>query len=48
MCDLSGAADLRFVSPALLDRNGDRPPLRAGGEGLRDDDDEELTFGERR
>ena len=42
MCDLS--ADLRVrVRLALLDLSGDRPPLpRAGGDGLREDEDEEL------
>ena len=41
MCDLS-SLDLRRVRLALLDLNGDRPPLRAGGDGLREDEEEEL------
>ena len=48
-CDLSSLERRRRVRLALLDLGGDRPPLppppRAGGDGLREDAEEELQGG---
>ena len=47
VCDRS-SLERRRVRLALLDLGGDRPPLpppRAGGEGLREDEEDELQAG---
>ena len=48
VCDRSSLERRRRVRLALLDLGGDRPPLpppRAGGEGLREDEEDELQGG---